>query len=462
MNFGGHLMELKAELNGFLLESKKKDMEYSHVGEKWVKDEEPKQIDEKLQNEDDIKCIYDDDDDDDVIMDLDTNEKLSTHKRKRDSMWGMLNWVTEIAKDPCDSGIGLLAERSRWKSYGSQNLWKQILLFREAAFLRNYDFPSSDQSDSQKNHRVHPCDDLTKLGYNLRERLSSTKQLHLGKMASKRLDRSPSSSTGNHSGLCSSVLSTYCDSATLGLLFNYNVNIHVPIGPLFQVEVPEWTGGASKSNPKWLGTRVWPSEKKKNKFMIERDRIGKGRQDSCGCQIRDSIQCVRFHVAEKRLKVKLELGFAFYRWKFDKMGEEVAFSWKEEQEKMFSCIAKSNPLSLWDEICKHFHNKSREELVCYYFNVFLLQHKAYHSRVTPRNNNDDDDYDEEIGAEAEVVGEGIGHKPTMSYTSILSSPKKEKKSRYSPQFNMEPFDNIKSLDALESVFGSCFSVSYFE
>ncbi|XP_039042554.1 uncharacterized protein LOC120181522 isoform X2 [Hibiscus syriacus] len=229
-------------------------------------------------------------------------------------------------------------------------------------------------------------------------------------MASKGLDRSPSSSSGIHNDLCSSVLSTYCDSATLGLVLNYNVNIHVPIGPLFQVEVPEWTGGASESDPKWLGTRVWPSEKKENKFMIERDRIGKGRQDSCGCHIRDSIQCVRSHVAEKRLKAKLELGFAFYRWKFDKMGEEVAFSWKEEEEKMFSCI-------------------------------------AYRNRVTLRNNNDDDE--EEIGAEEEAIRKGIGHKPTNSYTSILISPKKkEKKSRYSPQFSVQHFANIKKVKFL--------------
>ncbi|XP_039008009.1 AT-rich interactive domain-containing protein 2-like [Hibiscus syriacus] len=226
----------------------------------------------------------------------------------------------------------------------------------------------------------------------------------------------------------SSVLSTYCDSATLGLVFNYNVNIHVPIGPLFQVEVPEWTGGASESDAKWLGTRVWPWEKREHKFMIKRDRIGKGRQDSCGCHIRDSIQCVRFHVTEKRLRVKLELGFAFYRWKFNKMGEEVAFAWKEEEEKVFSCIAKSNPLSPWDEIGKHFHNKSREELVCYYFIVFLLQHKTYRNRVTPSNNNSDDD-DEEIGVEAEAIRKGIERKPTKSTSILISPKKKEKKSK---------------------------------
>ncbi|KAK8693534.1 hypothetical protein V6N13_071114 [Hibiscus sabdariffa] len=103
------------------------------------------------------------------------------------------------------------------------------------------------------------------------------------------------------------------------------------------------------------------------------------------------------------------------------MGEEVAFAWKEE-EKMFSCTAKSNPLSPWDEICKHFHSRSREELVCYYFNVFPLQHKACRNRGTITAT------DEEIGPGAEPVGKGIGHKATNSYTSILIPPKK---SRYS-------------------------------
>ncbi|GMI66831.1 AT-Rich Interacting Domain 1 [Hibiscus trionum] len=438
MNLGGHLMELKAELKGFLMESKKKDMEYSRVGEKWVKNEV-----ENLQNGDDLKgvtvdsvddinCIYDDDDDD-VIMDLNVDIiNLSSHKRKRDSTWGMLDWVTEIAKNPCDSGFASLPERSKWKCYGSEKLWKQVLLFREAAFLRKFDFPSSDDlSDCQKNHKVHPSDDHTKLGYNLRERLSNTKPLRSGKTASKGLVRSQSLSSENHTESGGSIssfdkrLQRYCDSATLGLVLNYNVNIQVPIGPLFQVEVPEWTGGASESDAKWLGTRVWPLERKENEFMVERDRIGKGRQDSCGCHIRDSIQCVKFHVAERRLKVKLELGSAFYRWKFNKMGEEVAFAWKEEERKMFSCIAKSNPLSPWEENRKHFHNKSREELVSYYFNVFLLQHKAYRNRITWRNNDSDD---EEIGAEAEPVSKDIGHKATKSYTSILIPPNT---SRYS-------------------------------
>lgn len=287
---------------------------------------------------------------------------------------------------------------------------------------------------------MHPClyDDPTRFGYNLRERLSCPKKLLLGKMVSKGKNYSQSSSSGNHSDLDNSMVGidkqshgTY-DSATPGSVFDYDNDMQVPIGPYFQVEVPDWTGLASESDPKWLGTRVWPLEKKEKRFLIERDHIGKGRQDSCGCHIQGSIQCVKFHVAEKRLKVKLELGSAFNQWKFDKMGEEVAFSWKEEEQRKFSSIVKSNPPLLdkcfWDEIYKYFRSKkSREELVCYYYNVFLLQRRAYQNRITPNNINSDDEE-----SEAESGANGFGHEAVKSHTSILISPKKsQKKSRYS-------------------------------
>ncbi|MBA0605183.1 hypothetical protein Godav_017783 [Gossypium davidsonii] len=365
--------------------------------------------------------------DDDVVKlgSSDIKEKFSSNKRKRDSMWGMLNWVKEVAMDPCDLVVGSLPESSKWKSYGSEELWKQILLFRVAAFHRKDDHSSSDQSKMQKTQKMHPCmyDDNTKIGYNLRERLSCTKKLLFGKTDAK--GQNWSQYSGNHSDFNGT-----CDSVTPGSVFDYEADIQVPIGPQFQFEVPVWTGVASGSDAKWLGTRFWPLDKKENRFLIERDRIGKGRQDLCGCQVQGSLQCVKFHVAEKRSKLKLELGPAFKKLKFDKMGEDVASAWKEGEQKMFSNIVKSNPSSqqkcFWDEICKHFRNKSREELVCYYYNVFLLQRRAYQNRVTPSNIDSDDE------PESELVAKGIGQEAIKPYTSILISPKKsQKKSRYS-------------------------------
>ncbi|TYH43059.1 hypothetical protein ES332_D11G102100v1 [Gossypium tomentosum] len=310
--------------------------------------------------------------------------------------------------------------------------------------------------------------DHPKFRYNLRERSSSMKQLHLGKMASKGLDWSQSSSFGNHSHLDNSILSVdkilreCSDFTTSSLMFNYNVDIQVPIGPLFQAEVLEWTGVALESDAKWLGTLIWPLEKNEYSFLIEGDRIGKGRQDSCSCQIRNSLQCVKFHVAEKRLEVKHELGPAFNQWNFDKMGEEVAFGWNEKEKDMFSSIVKSNPplgKCFWDEIYNNFHDKSREELVCYYFNVFLLQHRAYQNQVAPNSITYDD---EEVVLGPESIGKGIGPK---SYTSILIPLRKsQKKSKDAlPQFSTEHFDKrwksgspFKEISGNESSNGEYF------
>ncbi|PPD75710.1 hypothetical protein GOBAR_DD27367 [Gossypium barbadense] len=505
-SLNGHLMELGAELKGFLLESKKKVMEYSQVeesivagsdrGDKCVKGEESMRIDltkrvlryeevENLQNDDDLKStlvenLQNDDDlkstvvDSEcekrfILIDVDdmpsdmaksaTNsmcnededcveysnsikENFSSHKRKRDSTWEMLNWVNEVAKDPCALVVGSLPESSKWTAYGSEELWKQVLLFREAAFGRKDDSSSAGQSNLQKNQKMHPFmydDDNGKFGYNLRERLSCTRKVFFGKMTSKGQDRSQPSSSGNHSDLDGSTIGIskhlhgICDSATPGSVFDYDVDIQVPIGPLFQVEVPEWTGVVSESDSKWLGTRVWPLEKKENRTFIELDRIGKGRPDSCGCHIQNSIQCVRFHVSQKRMKIKLELGSAFNKWNFDQMGEYVAIAWGEEEKSMFSSIIKSNSPSLdksfWDEIYKYFRNKSREELVCYYYNAFLLQRRANQNRTTPSNINSDDEEPEE---ESESVSKGSKREAIKPYTSILISPKKShKRTRYS-------------------------------
>ena len=94
-NCSGYLMELGAELKGFLLESKKKVAEYSQVedsvvagsdiGEKCVKDEESTHIDltkrvldyeevEKLRNDDDLKSVVVDSDGDKKCIYVDEYE----------------------------------------------------------------------------------------------------------------------------------------------------------------------------------------------------------------------------------------------------------------------------------------------------------------------------------------------------------------------------------------------------
>jgi hypothetical protein len=91
----------------------------------------------------------------------------------------------------------------------------------------------------------------------------------------------------------------------------------VPIGPRFQAEVPQWTDEVYVSDPKWLGTQVWPV-KDDSEPSTKTDLDVRGRRGKCSCDIQGSVDCVRFLIAENRMKLKLELGSAFYHWGFDK------------------------------------------------------------------------------------------------------------------------------------------------
>lgn len=85
----------------------------------------------------------------DNVMVLDSDvveEHFSGLKRKRKSMCRMLNWVTGIARNPCDPVVVSLPERSKWKSYGNDEQWKQVLLVREALFLKRHVDSSAEKS----------------------------------------------------------------------------------------------------------------------------------------------------------------------------------------------------------------------------------------------------------------------------------------------------------------------------
>ncbi|QHO08713.1 AT-rich interactive domain-containing protein [Arachis hypogaea] len=354
---------------------------------------------------------HDDDDDDVMVLDPSTvNKESFGRKRKRESMSEMLSWLTGIAKNPCDPAVGSMPEKSKWKSYGSEEIWKQVLLFRQATFF------SSDHVSWQK---MHPCmyDDQVGANYNLRERLKSDKNLTCGVSSNMRgiqggSERNPSP-----------------HSEVEKLLLDQCSMVPIPVGPSHQAEVPEWTGVAIESDSKWLGSQIWPSAEIKSK-VIERDPIGTGRKDSCGCEVQGSVECVRFHIAQKRAKVKLELGVAFYLWNLHKTGEDVRRLWTEDDEKKFKDVVKSNPPSLekcfWDQIFKSFPTKSREDLVSYYFNVFILQRRGYQNRNTPDDIDSDDD-ESEYGP----LKNAFGHQTHKSRNITLLSPKKPKKTEHS-------------------------------
>ncbi|KAG5231375.1 AT-rich interactive domain-containing protein [Salix suchowensis] len=397
---------------------------------------------EKVENDDEVKSVVVVETDGDeegnngdksevVELDLATfEESVSRHKRKRDSIYRMLNWVTGIAKDPCDPVVGSLPEWSKWKTYGNEECWKQVLVTREALFLkRNADSTSSAEGFvKQRNQKMHPCmyDDHAGPSYNFRERLKCRKKLFPGETLSQARVCSQSSSAATQTDSDSCMEGVYDgDSSTECSVLDLPITKRIPVGPVFQAEVPEWTGRTSESDSKWLGTRVWPLETSINRFVIEREPIGKGRSDACGCQVPKSIKCVRFHINERRLRVMREMGKAFDQWRFDKMGEEVKLSWAVDEQKKFGAIVRSNPLSLdkcfWDEICRCFPSKRREDLVSYYYNVFLLQRRANQNRSTPDSINSDDDE-----SESELVNNGSRRETVNSPGSLLSAKKQHK------------------------------------
>jgi hypothetical protein len=115
----------------------------------------------------------------------------------------------------------------------------------------------------------------------------------------------------------------------------------------------------------------------------------------------------------------------FYHWSLDKVGEEVGRWWTQQEEKKFKDAVKSNPASLdrclWDNIFKIFSKKSRENLVSYYFNVFLLQRRAFPNRHTP-DKIDSDNEESEFTSLRGIFGHQINK--SNSITILLLSPKK--------------------------------------
>lgn len=66
-----------------------------------------------------------------------------------ESLMGILSWVKVVGRDPCDPDVGSLPEPSKWKNPGNQEIWKQVLLAREAIFLKRQVDSSSEQSNWQ-------------------------------------------------------------------------------------------------------------------------------------------------------------------------------------------------------------------------------------------------------------------------------------------------------------------------
>ncbi|TKY60645.1 AT-rich interactive domain-containing protein 2 [Spatholobus suberectus] len=333
-------------------------------------------------------------------------KELNPRKRKRESLSGMLNWMKHIAKNPLDPLTQPIPKPSKWKEYKGQDCFGQFLRAREVLSLRPHEEPNSGPSSFQK-QKMHPAmyEDHVALGRHATGKLRCSERLPSSVKHRSCSCCNPCSPNGNR--LAGSLnmeaeksplekKETLDELTAKSIAESYgddSLEKQVSIGPRFQAEVPKWTGIISESDSKWLGTQVWPL-KHDSKPATETD-LGRERQEKCICKLQGSVACVRLHIAENRMKLKLELGSVFYHWGFDRMGEEVSLPWTTEEEKKFKDIMKSNIPSknkyFWNNPSKYFPKKTRRNLVSYYFNVFLIQLRSYQNRVTPKNVDSDDD-----------------------------------------------------------------------
>ncbi|KAJ1286254.1 hypothetical protein BS78_03G339300 [Paspalum vaginatum] len=178
----------------------------------------------------------------------------------------------------------------------------------------------------------------------------------------------------------------------------------IGVGEHFQAEVPEWTGRPSgkelasyRSDPKMLGTRIWPPGGEVYKTDIV--AVGQGRPESCNCDYPGSFFCRQRHINEARNKLRCELGRAFTIWQFDSMGEEVSKLWGHDEQLKFNALERLVPVmdqkTYWTVASKHFASKPRIDLIKYYLNVFLMRRVLSQCRLSLLEIDSDEDEVEE-------------------------------------------------------------------
>ncbi|EFJ12006.1 hypothetical protein SELMODRAFT_425742 [Selaginella moellendorffii] len=154
----------------------------------------------------------------------------------------------------------------------------------------------------------------------------------------------------------------------------------VPIGPSFQAEVPSSVPlNADNDDSKlFLGRVVWSKRAMRSHTT-----------SMCFCTDDRSEDCVKQHVDEQRRKLKLELGEdVFQEWGFHTMGESLIKSgkWSRQEQAEFAEIVRScrgdKEEKFWPDLQASFAGRrSREDLVSYYFNVYMLRKRALQNRT---------------------------------------------------------------------------------
>ncbi|KAK9079642.1 hypothetical protein SSX86_001315 [Deinandra increscens subsp. villosa] len=358
-----------------------------------------------------IDYLDDDDDDNDDVMitakddDLDNvvSRSVNIQKRKREEeslqLSEMLDWLANAARDPHNNAFETSQRSNKGKNFTNDHLHKQVLSARCALFAElNVDLGNEACGSQKKTQRMHPS-----MYENDRVQLRCSRRTTAAIPCP--LKRQQTESSNIRTDRIREITEPHDQKCNLG--------------PHHQAEVPQWTGVVSDSDPKWLGSQMWPQPNGPYRENEEGEMvIGQGRQGICECVFPGSAECVRFHIAENRLKVKIELGPLFYKWKFNQMGEEISLSWEPEEEKRFKSIVIKARYDLehstksrreimnkfWTKASDLIPDKLKKNVVSYYFNVFVLRRRSYQNRVTPKEIDSDND-EEEVGS----VGDRFGY-----------------------------------------------------
>lgn len=182
----------------------------------------------------------------------------------------------------------------------------------------------------------------------------------------------------------------------------------VTVGPNYQADVPEWDSkiasityndtdvsetAAGSYEHELMGTCIIPMPAWESSAYD--DKVGSGRAD-CSCEDKDSVRCVRQHISEAREELRNSLGHErFTELGFYDMGELVAEKWSEEEEELFHKVVFTNSPSsgrnFWFSLASVFPYRTKQEIVSYYFNVFMLRKRSEQNRCESMSIDSDND-----------------------------------------------------------------------
>lgn len=250
----------------------------------------------------------------------------------------------------------------------------------------------------------------------------------------------------------------------------------VPVGPDFQADIPEWgtqgtnnvTGGSTGSEPlthfpqaseldlsdhtddetKLAGICVIPMPEF-GPSVYNGDSVGDGRTDCC-CRDSGSDRCVRQHIKEAREKLWRILGpERFLELGFCDMGEVVAGRWSLEEEHLFQEVVFSNPASLgknfWDHLSMVFPNRTKKDIVSYYFNVFVLRRRAEQNICYPMNIDSDDDEWQGSEDSVEEDEDSVVESPVCQDDPFHNETQEEDSNEYDDNVANAGFNNCENI-----------------